>query len=132
LPANGFTEANGYPPLSVGDGPTLRAAVGTVLYLGLIALFSLGVGALIRDTAVSLTVVLSVLFVAPLFAEFVSDPEWYERLQRLSPASAGQAIQATVGLDELPIAPWPGLGVLALYAFGAALLGAVVFARRDA
>jgi len=132
LPVNGFTEANGYPTLSIGDGPTLRAAVGTVLYLGLIALFSFGVAALVRDTAVSLTVVLAVLFVVPLLTEFVSDPEWYERLQRLSPASAGQAIQATMGIDELPIAPWPGLGVLALYASAAALSGAVAFARRDA
>jgi hypothetical protein len=34
LPGNGFTEANGYPPLSPADEPTLRAAGGTVLYLG--------------------------------------------------------------------------------------------------
>jgi ABC-2 type transport system permease protein len=132
LPANGFTEVNGYPPLSVADGPTLRAAAGTVLYLGLIALFSMGVGAVIRDTAVSLTVVLSVLFVVPLLAGFVTDPEWHERLQRFSPATAGQAIQSTIGLEELPIAPWPGLGVLALYAFGVAALGGTLFVRRDA
>lgn len=34
--------ARGYPPLSLTHGPTLRAASGTVLYLGLVALLSLG------------------------------------------------------------------------------------------
>ena len=31
MPGNGFTVANGYTPLSLTDGPTLRAAVGSVL-----------------------------------------------------------------------------------------------------
>ncbi|HEY6280025.1 MAG TPA: ABC transporter permease, partial [Streptosporangiaceae bacterium] len=41
LSGHGFTPAHGYPPLSLGDGPVLRAAAGSVLYLGLIALLSL-------------------------------------------------------------------------------------------
>jgi hypothetical protein len=41
LPGNGFTVAHGYPPLSLADGPTLRAATGSVLYLALVALLSL-------------------------------------------------------------------------------------------
>lgn len=132
LPGNGFTAENGYAPLSLLDGPTLRAAVGTVLYLGLIALLSLGIGALIRDTAVSLTVVFAVLFVVPILTEFVSDPAWQERLQRWSPTSAGLAVQNTLRLDELPVAPWPGLGVLALWAVGAAIAGYMTFAHRAA
>ena len=42
LPGHGLTAANGYLPLSLGDGPDLRAAVGAVLYLALIALLALG------------------------------------------------------------------------------------------
>lgn len=132
LPGNGFTAEHGYPPLSLLDGPTARAAVGTVLYLALIALLSLGLGALIRDTAVTLTAVFAVLFVLPIVTEFVSDPVWHERLQKWSPTSAGQSIQNTLRLDELPIAPWPGLGVLGLWAVGAAAAGFIVFARWDA
>ena len=132
LPGNGFTEANGYPPLSLADEPTLRAAVGTVLYLGLVALISLGVGTIVRDTAGAITAVLSLLYLFPLIAQFVSDPEWYERLQKLAPMTAGLAIQTTTGLDRLPIGPWAGLGVLAAYAGGAMLLGCIVFTIRDA
>ncbi len=46
LPGRGFTAAHGYQLLSLGDGPVLRAACGSVLYLALIALLSLGVLAL--------------------------------------------------------------------------------------
>jgi ABC-2 type transport system permease protein len=132
LPGNGFTSEHGYPPLSLLDGSTARAAVGTVLYLVLIALLSLGIGAIIRDTAVSLTTVFAVLFVLPILTELVSDPVWQERLQRWSPTSAGLAVQNTLRLDELPIAPWPGLGVLGMWALGSVLAGYARFARRAA
>ena len=53
LPGRGLTPAHGYPPLSLA-GPDLRAAAGSVLYLGLIALLALGVAAAIRDSAVAI------------------------------------------------------------------------------
>jgi len=123
---------NGFAPPSLGAGPTLRAAAGTVLYLGLIALIGLGVGAAVRDTAGAVTALLGLLFLAPLATQFVTHPVWQRRLERFTPTSAGMAVQATIGLDRLPIGPWAGLGVLAAYAAGALLLGAVLFAVRDA
>ncbi|GAA1583084.1 ABC transporter permease subunit [Kribbella sancticallisti] len=132
LPGNGFTAANGYPPLSLADGSTARAAAGTVLYLGLIALLSLGIATVVRDTAGAIISVLTLLYIFPLIAELVADPQWHERLQKLAPMTAGLSIQATTGLDRLAIGPWPGLGVLAGYATGAMLLGLAVFKLRDA
>jgi ABC-2 type transport system permease protein len=46
--------------------------------------------------------------------------------------TTGLYIQDTVGLRVLPLTPWQGLGVLALWAVGALLLGAVVLRLRDA
>jgi ABC-type transport system involved in multi-copper enzyme maturation permease subunit len=132
LPGHGFTATHGYPPLSLADEPTLRAAAGTVLYLGLVALLSLGVGTVVRDTAGAITAVLALLYVFPIFMTFVNDPHWRERIEKLSPMTAGLAIQATRGLDGLPIGPWAGLGVLAAYAGTALLFGAVLFKIRDA
>lgn len=37
-----------------------------------------------------------------------------------------------MGVAALPLAPWQGLGVLALWALGALILGAVVLRLRDA
>lgn len=132
LPANGFSAAGGYPVPSLGEPPTLRASAGTVLYLVLIGLLALGVATMIRDVAGSIAVVLGLLFIGPVIAQFVSDPDWNERLQKVSPTTAGMAVQATVHLDRLPIGPWAGLGVLGGYAVVAMLLGALALARRDA
>jgi ABC-2 type transport system permease protein len=131
LAGNGFTPANGYPQLSLGHEPTLRAAIGTVLYLGLIALLSLGIGTAVRDTAGAITVVLTLLYAVPTIAAFVSDARWNERLQKIAPTTAGLSVQATVRLDALAIGPWTGLAVLAGYAAVAMLLAALLFTLRD-
>ncbi|MFP3987256.1 ABC transporter permease [Streptomyces sp. E11-3] len=132
LPAGGFTAENGYPPLSLTDGPTLRAAAGTVLYLTLVALLSLGVATALRDTAASVTAVLGLLYAYPLLTRMFADERWFERLDRIGPTTAGLAIQATRDLHRLPIGPWAGLAVLAGYAAGALVLGGVALKGRDA
>ncbi len=43
LPGRGLSAANGYVLVPLGNGPDLRAAVGSVLYLALVALLALGV-----------------------------------------------------------------------------------------
>ena len=131
LVGNGFTIENGYQPLSLADGPTLRAAAGTVLYLILVALLSLGVGALVRDTVGAITVTLTVLYLFSIAAQLVSDPVWSERLQTYAPMPAGLAIQATTNLDRLAIQPWPGIGVLSAYAAAAVAAGVVAVKIRD-
>ncbi|WP_244938567.1 ABC transporter permease subunit [Actinomadura madurae] len=132
LPGNGFTTAAGYPPLSPADGPTARAAVGTVLYLVLVALIALGVGTALREQAAAITAVLALLWIVPVVTRLIGDPVWEERLEKIAPMTAGLAVQATRGLDRLPIGPWEGLGVLAAYAAAALLAGGAVLAARDA
>jgi len=123
---------DGYLPLSLDDGATRRAYFGTVAYLGLIALFSVGVGTLVRHTAGAITTMMALLYVAPIIAQLVSDERWRHRIERYAPMSSGLTIQATTHLDRLPIGPWHGLGVLAAYAAAALLLGAIAFLVRDA
>ncbi|MEV8438257.1 ABC transporter permease subunit [Actinosynnema sp. NPDC051121] len=132
LPGRGFTAAHGYPILSPADGPTLRATVGSILYLVLIALLSLGVATVVRDSATSTGVVLGLLYLVPVLAPVIHDPHWQRLLHRLGPMSAGLAVQATTDLRDLPIGPWTGLGVLAGWAGAALLAGALLLRRRDA
>lgn len=117
---------------SMADGPVLRAAVGSVLYLLLVALLALGVATAVRNPAAAIGCVLGLLYLFPIVAAAMADEDWQRRLQRVGPMSAGQSIQATAGLDELPIGPWAGLGVVALWAAGALLLGALALQARDA
>jgi ABC-2 type transport system permease protein len=132
LPGHGFTPAHGYPLLSLGDGPVLRAAAGSVCYLALIALLSLGTATAVRDSATAIAIVLGLLYVFPIITQVVSDPHWRRHLQQLGPMSAGLAIQATTQLRSLPISPWAGLGVLAAWAAAALLIGGLLLRLRDA
>jgi ABC-2 type transport system permease protein len=132
LPGRGFTAAHGYPPLSLGDGPMLRAAAGSALYLALVALLSLGVAAAVRDSAAAIGVVLGLLYVFPIMVTVVTVPSWHRHLEQIAPMTAGLAIQDTIGLRALPISPWAGLGVLAAWAAAALLAGGLLLRLRDA
>jgi ABC-2 type transport system permease protein len=133
LPGNGFTAAHGFAVITLAHGPTLRAACGSVLYLALIALLSLGIATAVRDSAVSVGLSLGVLYLPPiLIALTVTNPVWLHRLQRYTPMTAGLTIQNTTSLHGLPITPWAGLGVLALWAAGALLIGGLLLRVRDA
>lgn len=132
LPGNGFTSAHGYPPLSLTDTSTLRAAGGSVLYLVLIALLSVGIATIVRESATAIGVVLGLLYVFPVLTAAVTDPHWVRHLKQIGPMNAGLAIQATTDLSSLPIGPWAGLGVLAAWAAAALVAGGLLLRLRDA
>jgi len=132
LPGHGFTAARSYPPLSLADGPTLRATVGSILYLALIALLSLGVATVVRDSATSIGVVLGLLYVVPILAQVIGNPHGQRLLQQIGPMSAGLAVQATTDLRSLPVSPWAGLGVTAGWAAAALLAAGLLLRIRDA
>jgi ABC-2 type transport system permease protein len=133
LPGNGFTAAHGYAALSLAHGPTLRAACGSVLYLALVATFSLGIAAAVRESAVAIGLSLGLLYVPPIIiALTVTNKVWLHRLERYTPMNAGLTIQDTTGLHSLAITPWAGLGVLAVWAAAALLTGGALLRLRDA
>jgi ABC-2 type transport system permease protein len=131
LTGHGFTPAHGYPALTLGDGPVLRAAVGSVLYLALIALLSLGIATIIRDPGPAIGAVLGLLYLDPIIAAVLHGSRWHNVIERYAPMTAGLAIQATTGLRGLPITPWAGLGVLACWAGAALVAGGLLLWLRD-
>jgi ABC-2 type transport system permease protein len=130
LPGHGFTPPHGYPSLT--SATDLRASVAAVLYLTLIALLSLGLAAAVRDSAAAIGLVLGVLYLFPLAADVISNPTLARHLDQIGPLPAGLDAQATIGVSGLPLTPWQGLGVVALWTAGALLLGILVLQRRDA
>ncbi|GAA3379222.1 hypothetical protein GCM10020367_61920 [Streptomyces sannanensis] len=132
LPGSGFTSGPGQPLLCLADGPTLRAAVGSALYLALIALLGLGISVAVRDSAAAIGVALGLIYLFPVAIRMVSDPDWQRRLFQISPMNAGPAVQATIDPSGWPIGPWAGLGVLAAWAAAALLCGGPVLRMRDA
>jgi ABC-2 type transport system permease protein len=123
LTANGFAA-----PL---DGVALRASAGSVLYLGLVALSSTGVAAAARSGVAALVIVLGLLYLLPIAAPFAGGGRWSAWIGTYAPMPAGLAVQ-TADPGSVLIEPWAGLGVLALYAATALLVGGTLFAPRDA
>jgi ABC-2 type transport system permease protein len=87
---------------------------------------------MVRDPAVAIGIVLGLLSLFPTVAALVTDPYFARHLQQAGPMTAGLDIQATTGLHGLPLSPWAGLGVLAAWAAGAMLAGALLLRLRDA
>jgi ABC-2 type transport system permease protein len=126
----GLVPDAGFTAVGLTSGPALEAAAGTALYLGAVAALGAGAGLLVRDTAAAATTVLGLLCLGPVVAQLMGDPDWSERIERLAP-TVGLAVQATVGIDSLPLTPWPGLAVTAAYAVAGATAGLVALRRRD-
>jgi ABC-2 type transport system permease protein len=132
LPGNGLSAPNGYVVLSPGNGTDLRAFCCAVLYLVLIALMAVGIAAAVRNSGAAIGGVLGLLFLFPIIAGVVPDHTLARHLNQISPMQAGADAQATVGLHSLPLTPWQGIGVVALWAAGALILGGLVLRFRDA
>jgi ABC-2 type transport system permease protein len=127
LAGNGVTVAHAI------SGPVIRAAAGSVLYLALIGLLTLGIATIVRDSAAATGAALGILYVPPAIALFLgSDPAWQRWIERYTPVNAGLAILNTTGLRNLVISPWAGLGVLAAWAAVALLAAGALLRLRDA
>jgi ABC-2 type transport system permease protein len=106
-----------------------RVLFGAALYLTVIGLFGLGIGAIVRNTAGGIATFAGILFVLPPLMN-VLPTSWNDAASPYLPLGAGQAVLAlTRGQHQL--APWTGLGLLAAYALGALLVGSFLLARRD-
>jgi ABC-2 type transport system permease protein len=118
--------------VGLGAPNVLRIVAGTILYLAVLGLLSLGIGALIRKTAGAITAVFGMIFVLPVLSGLL--PASMSAVQKFMPSNAGQAIitGGTNARGATSLTPWIGFGVFCLYAIVA--LGAAAFAlvRRDA
>jgi ABC-2 type transport system permease protein len=106
-----------------------------VYFLIAASLFSLGVGTLLRSSAGTITVALTVLLLLPGVLSFIS-LDWVETIARYLPLPASGSFlgvnedSLSSGGDQL--AASTGLLVIAAYALVPLLAGAVVLRRRDA
>ena len=132
LREGGFNYEGGYPAVTIADGDALRAVVLSGVYLGLLALFSVGVGAIVRHTAAAITIVLAAVL-APVIAIGFLPENLAELLEKFSLMGAGISMQQTFDRpDNIPLEPAQGLAVVTTYGLVALLVALVVIGRRDA
>lgn len=107
-----------------------RAVVGSALYLAVVGLLGLGLGALIRIAAGGIAALFGMLYGLPLAAGFLPGSMAADVTKYL-PATAGQAVTA-VQPDPSLLRPWTGFGVLCAYAAILLAVSAVRMRRGDA
>jgi len=122
----------GLPRLTttIGAPGVLRVVFGAALYLWLIGLFSLGLGALIRRTAGGVAAVFGLLLVLPIIVQLLPSP-WNTDIHKYLPDQAGAAVLRTTVRAGL-LSPWWGLALLAAYGAAAMIAGGAALVSRDA
>jgi len=120
-----------HAPVSLSDPGVLRAVIGGGLYLAVLGLFALAIGAIVRHTAGAITGVIAfVLVLAPL-AQLLPG-SLGKHVHAYLPSEAGHLIgQAHEAKTDL-LSPWQGFGVFCLWTAVLLVLAGWLLNRRDA
>jgi ABC-2 type transport system permease protein len=114
---------------SLGSATVLRAVVGLGLYLGILAVFALALGLVLRSSAAAITVATTITVAVPI--ALLSTGSLGKHLDEWWPTEAGRQI-----LDLRPIhgtlSPLVGLAYFTAITLGACAAALVMVNRRDA
>ncbi|MFC8505935.1 ABC transporter permease [Streptomyces sp. NPDC057411] len=118
---------------TLGADNVLRAVVGGGLYMGLIAIFSMGVATMLRSSMLSLGILVPFFF---LISQILSAVPKAKEVARYFPDQAGSKIMQVVpdamGSEKAPYGPWGGLGIMLIWVVVSLLGGYLVLKNRDA
>jgi ABC-type transport system involved in multi-copper enzyme maturation permease subunit len=118
-------------PVSLSDPGVLRAVFGAGLYLAMLGLFALAIGAIVRHTAGAITGVIGfILVLSPLAQLLPGNIGKY--VHAYLPAEAGQLISYAHAPSDSVLSPWQGYGVFALWTIVLLAAATYLLERRDA
>jgi ABC-type transport system involved in multi-copper enzyme maturation permease subunit len=115
---------------AIGDPDQLQIVVGSALYVTVVALFTIGIGLLLRHVAATIATAMGSLLLLPMLISALPD-DWSDNISPWLPSSAGMQIMAAPNPDAT-LQPWQGLGVFAAYALVLVVAGWWTMNRRDA
>jgi ABC-2 type transport system permease protein len=107
----------------------LRAVVGAGLYLTVVGLMGVGLGALLRNTAAGITTLIGMLLLLPVLIELLPS-SIRGHISPYLPSNAGGAL-LTTQQQAGSLAPWTGFAVMCAYAAVAVAGAAFALKRRD-
>jgi ABC-2 type transport system permease protein len=113
--------------VAFGAHGVVRALVGAGLYLTVIGLFALGIGAIVRNTAGGIALFAGIMFVLPPLMN-VLPASWNNAASPYLPLQAGERV---LQLQSGTLSPWEGFAVLCGYAAVALAAAAVLLRSRD-
>lgn len=121
--------ASTHASAKIDDPGVLRSVIGTGLFLAVCALFSFGIGALLRSTAGAISAAIGLLFM-PLLLEIALPASSDQDISRWLPSQAGSAILSPI-TQAHEFSAWTGFGVFCAYTAILVGAGLMVFNQRD-
>jgi hypothetical protein len=116
--------------ISFSHGGVARSVAGGAVYLMLVGVLALAIGAIVRNTAGGIATFAAIFFVIPPLL-LVLPSSWQNAVSPYLPDSAGRSIFA-LSHGAHSLAPGPGLALFAGYCAFAVALAAFLLVRRDA
>jgi ABC-2 type transport system permease protein len=124
------------------DATVWWALLGGAGYLGLLAMLSLSIGAIVRNSAGGISAVLGLILVLPIVLSIfaaLAQADWVRNLSAFLPDSngaGGRMFSYTVAGQPVPpdvilLEPWQGLAVLMIWVIALFALAGVMVKRRD-
>jgi hypothetical protein len=115
--------------ISFSDPGVARAVVGGAVYVVLVGIFALAIGAIVRNTAGGIAAFAAIFFVLPPLM-FTLPQSWNNAITQYLPSEAGRQIFALHHAAHT-LRPVMGGLVFVAYCAAALLIAAVLLVRRD-
>jgi ABC-2 type transport system permease protein len=128
--ATALESSRGGSAISLTDPGVLRTVVGASVYLTVVVIIGLALGALLRKTAAGLSVFAAVFFVVPIVVGAL--PHKITGFAPYLPSNAGGILWGNPLTTAHALSPWAGFAVLCGYAVILTGLAAWRLRRRDA
>jgi hypothetical protein len=115
--------------ISFSQAGVARSVLGGALYVMLVGIFALAIGAIVRNTAGGIAAFAAIFFVLPPLM-FVLPQSWNNAISQYLPSEAGRQLFALQHAAHT-LTPLTGGLVFAGYCAAAVLIAAVLLVRRD-
>jgi hypothetical protein len=116
---------------SLSSPGAMRTVVGAALFLTVLSILCVALGALLRNTAGGIAAFVFLLFVLPGISAILPSSV-NDAVSPYLPLSAGTAIASHHFDSPHHLAPWAGFGLFCAYAAAAVIAAGVLMLRRDA
>ena len=116
--------------VKISDPGVARVVFGTGLYLTVVGVLGVGLGALIRNGAGAIATLVGLLIIVPGLSHLLPS-SWSPHIVPYLPSNAGGALLNVVP-DSTLMSPWSGFALFVGYAVALLLIAGVLLKRRDA
>ena len=118
------------PTASLGSGQVLRSVILAGVYLTLLTALGFGLGLILRQSAASISVFVSLLLILPILVIFLPQ-SWQNNFSKFEPSELGRSMMAVTPRAEA-FGAWTALLVLLIYVVVVLAAGTTLLQRRDA